>query len=302
MFGIFGNSEAHRHPGRFPWILTAVWTVAILLITGCSFGSTHEVETAPLSTPTLLVSTATPSPSPTQAPVIPLDAVWEVADIEYAPPPTGPGGGFGGNVYPNPAANTIYISQFINPGTAIWRSTDWGKSWESLGPGNIFAEELTPTEVTIEVGSFKDTFPIHTWYSGGLSATSSAPRTGSAGEPGIRVYYAMVDTLREEFLTPPRNAFAGLVVAYDPLNPNLVLFGAGVGDTSVPRDQWEVAPALFFSNDGAETWRRVKAPSRTPWIPLAAPFSALGIAQDERGLIHLFVGAAQMWQGTLPAE
>ena len=37
-FGIFGGSEARRHPWHFPWIEATVWTVAILLIAGIVVG------------------------------------------------------------------------------------------------------------------------------------------------------------------------------------------------------------------------------------------------------------------------
>ena len=195
-------------------------------------------------------------------------------------------------VLPDPERNTVYALNDIGVArtVVIWRSMDWGESWESLGEWKFARNQLEGAEIFLEQDSQRLTIPVHPQGSRQLGSEKTQLERRRAEE-----------IIKREFFADSRNISLSLaIIAYDVLNPSVVIVGGtlsyDISKKSV--DQWDWIPILYLSTDGGDTWVPVDMTSFTPFAQ-PGPYRSLGVAQDAENNIHLFAGTKGVWHAVL---
>ena len=230
-----------------------------------------------------------PAANVPESPSIPLyEADWKLGNPVSAVVP-GWGSTFS-RIFPDPEQNTVYAFNDLSAGTnVVWRSMDWGESWESLGEWEFVTTR--EHEVTIKQGSQTMVILRHPTHTSVLD-----PQWPPLLEQSERIKEKLFSTSQDPFL-------ALMIMAYDPVNSDVILVGGTLSHDVYARlrDEWDYIPVLFLSTDGGDTWMPVDMASLTPFQTVI-PFRSLGVAQDTRGDIHLFVGTKRVWHTVLSRE
>ena len=245
---------------------------------------------APTATPTP-EPTLTPTPAATPTPHV-YEADWKLGNPVPAVVP-GWGSTFSG-IFPDPERNTVYALNDISAGTVVvWRSMDWGESWESLGDWRIASFGPRVGEIILEQDTQRLRIPIH--------PDSSRLGYSFRNWPGLEEARETIE--RESFTDSSDLCLLLGTIAYDPLDPIVVIVGGTVGHDVCTRSMAEgdFTTVLFLSTDGRNTWVPVDTASLTPFQKVI-PFRSLAVVQDTRGDIHLFAGTDRVWHAVLSAE